>query len=149
VDEAFMFWLDRWHSKSIDEFATSFALRHESREVSGAWSTSGALKSLIDQGRMHPAGLRAFQARKENRSGIYAYEQRNDQPLDEYAGKLRQNTAAWDFFQAQPAWYRKAAEWWVISAKKEETRLKRLEQLIEDSASGRTIPPLTRNKKPS
>jgi uncharacterized protein YdeI (YjbR/CyaY-like superfamily) len=84
---------------------------------------------------MRPAGLKAFQARKENKSGIYSYEQRSEKLPDPYEKKLKQNKEAWTFFQAQPPWYRKTAGWWVVSAKKEETRLKRLEKLIEDSAN--------------
>ena len=68
--------------------------------------------------------------------------------LDEaYEKKLRANKKAWAFFQTQPAWYQRTASWWVISAKKEETRLKRLATLIADSAAGRTIAPLTRTPK--
>ena len=93
---------------------------------------------------MQPAGMKAFEARVENRSGIYSYEQRSDSFDEPYASKMKGNEAAWEFFQAQPPWYRKAAIWWVVSAKQEATRLKRLEQLIADSAEGRTIPPLTR-----
>ncbi len=58
--------------------------------------------------------------------------------------RLRADRRAWAFFRTQPPSYRTAAIWWVVSAKREETREKRLDRLIEDSASGRTIPPLTR-----
>lgn len=95
---------------------------------------------------MQPAGQEAFQARRENRSGVYSYEQRPVGLVEPYQGMLRRNESAWTFFQAQPPWYRKAASWWVISAKKEETRLRRLESLIEASASGRPIPPLARRR---
>ena len=98
---------------------------------------------------MQPAGLKAFEAREENRSGIYSYEQRSPELPDQYAKKLKKNLAAWKFFQAQPPSYRKAANWYVLSAKKEETRLKRLEQLIEDSAQGLTISQFISKKKSS
>ena len=65
-----------------------------------------------------------------------------------YEERLRQNKAAWEFFYAQPASYRKAAVWWVVSAKKEETRLRRLEKLAQESAEGRRIDQFT-HKKPS
>ena len=94
---------------------------------------------LVEEGRMRPAGLKAFQARKENKSGIYSYEQRRDELEEPYASVLRKNQAAWDFFHAQPPSYRKAIGWWVISAKKEETRLKRLEKLIKESADGKRL----------
>jgi uncharacterized protein YdeI (YjbR/CyaY-like superfamily) len=148
VDQALCFgWIDGIR-KSIDD--VSYTNRFTPRKPRSTWSAVNIKRAqeLIDSGLMHPAGLQAFEARQENRSGIYSYEQRQDQLPEEYSEVLRQNKAAWDFFQAQPAWYRKAAGWWVVSAKKEETQLKRLDQLIEDSAQGRTIPPLTRNRKP-
>jgi len=83
----------------------------------------------------------------ENRSGIYSYEQRKDQLDGPYAKRLERNKSAWKFYQAQPASYRRAANWWVVSAKKEETRMKRLEQLIELSAQGLRIPQFTRLQK--
>ncbi len=88
---------------------------------------------------MRAAGRRAFEARKENRSGIYAYEQRRDQLEEPYRSLLRKNKAAWGFFQAQPPGYRKTLGWWVISAKREETQLKRLQKLIEKSARGKRL----------
>jgi uncharacterized protein YdeI (YjbR/CyaY-like superfamily) len=93
---------------------------------------------------MREAGIKAFAARSEERSAVYAYEQRSDASLDEASLQVfRANSKAWAFFQSQPAGYQKTASWWV-SAKKEETRQKRLAVLIEDSASGRTIGSLTR-----
>ena len=89
--------------------------------------------------RMKPAGLKAYGARKENRSGIYSYEQRSPELVEPYVGKLKRNKPAWDFFQAQPPSYRKVMNWWVVSAKKEETRVKRLEQLIEVSKQGKRM----------
>ena len=88
---------------------------------------------------MQPAGLAAFAARVENKSGIYSYEQRSEQLPEPYASGLRKNSAAWKFFQAQPPSYRKAIGWWVVSAKQEETRRKRLEKLIAESARGRRL----------
>lgn len=86
---------------------------------------------------MQPAGMKAFEARTEKKSRIYAYEQKHSELDEPYAKKLRTNKAAWEFFRTRPAWYRKKASWWVMSAKKEETRLARLEKLIVDSANGR------------
>ena len=91
---------------------------------------------------MRAAGLKVFQERK--RTGVYSYEQRNTAKLGaSFEGQFRANKRAWRFFQAQAPWYRKTAIWWVISAKREETRCKRLAALIKDSARGRTVPPLT------
>jgi len=97
---------------------------------------------------MHQIGLDAFLARKENKSGIYSYEQRKDQLDEPFEKILRQNRSAWEFFQTQSSAYRRAAVWWVVSAKREETRLRRLEKLIEDSAQNRTISQFTPTKKP-
>jgi uncharacterized protein YdeI (YjbR/CyaY-like superfamily) len=88
---------------------------------------------------MKPAGLKAFQARQENRSGIYSYEQRRDQLEEPYASLLKKEKAAWAAFEAQPPSYRKMIGWWIVSAKKEETRLKRLDTLIKALKEGRTI----------
>jgi uncharacterized protein YdeI (YjbR/CyaY-like superfamily) len=90
---------------------------------------------------MHPAGLRAFEARDPKRSYAYSFEQRKEgQKLaPEYQAKLEANKKAWAFFQAQAPYYQRTASWYVMSAKKEETRLKRLATLIEDSARGRRI----------
>ncbi|MDQ2977481.1 MAG: YdeI/OmpD-associated family protein, partial [Acidobacteriota bacterium] len=104
------------------------------------------VQELSAQGRMQPEGLKAFAARKENRSGIYSYEQRPQDLPEPYKKQLKKNKAAWKFFQAQPPSYRKAATWWVLSAKKEDTRLTRLSQLIEHSLHQRHIPQFLRTK---
>jgi uncharacterized protein YdeI (YjbR/CyaY-like superfamily) len=93
---------------------------------------------------MQPAGLKAFQQRKEDKSAIYSYEQGDAKLDDAFEQQFRTNKMAWEFFQKQTRSYRKAATWWVVSAKQEATRARRLAQLIEDSAQGRTVPPLTR-----
>jgi uncharacterized protein YdeI (YjbR/CyaY-like superfamily) len=94
------------------------------------------VKALTEEKRMRPAGSRAFAARLENKSGIYSYEQRRDQMEEPYAGLMKKHKAAWAFFAAQPPGYRKVTGWWIVSAKKEETRLARLRQLIETSEKG-------------
>jgi uncharacterized protein YdeI (YjbR/CyaY-like superfamily) len=148
VDEALCFgWIDGVR-KSVDE--ESYAIRFTPRRARSTWSAVNIkrVQELIDLGRMRPAGLEAFEERAEERSGIYAYEQREKAELgEEFEGLFRANGAAWVFFQAQPAGYRKAATWWVVSAKREETRRRRLATLIEDSAQGQTIGPLTRPSK--
>ena len=147
VDEALCFgWIDGLR-KSIDE--DSYMIRFSPRNPGSIWSAvnMGNAERLIKENRMQPAGLKAYEARKENRSGIYAYEQRSPELIEPYLGKLKRNKKAWEFFQAQPPSYRKTMNWWIVSAKKEETRLKRLEQLIEDSAAGRRIGLLTPSKK--
>jgi uncharacterized protein YdeI (YjbR/CyaY-like superfamily) len=148
VDEALCFgWIDGIR-KSVDDI--SYTIRFTPRKPTSTWSAVNIKRAheLSAQGLMLPEGLQAFEARKENKSGIYSYEQRTDQLPEPYSSKLKQNKAAGKFFQAQPPSYRKAASWWVVSAKKEETRLKRLEKLIEDSAHERTISQFTRPKSP-
>ena len=89
---------------------------------------------------MQPAGLAAFERRSDDRSRIYSYEQRKQAKLDPAAEKeFRANRKAWAFFSEQAPSYRRTATYWVISAKKEETRRRRLKTLIEDSAAGRTL----------
>jgi uncharacterized protein YdeI (YjbR/CyaY-like superfamily) len=147
VDEALCFgWIDGIR-KSVDR--ESYKIRFTPRRARSIWSAVNIkrVEELAREGRMRPAGERAFAARVENRSGIYAYEQRQTELVEPYGERLRRNRAAWKFFQAQTASYRKAAIWWVLSAKREETRLKRLETLIADSAAGRTLRQYTRTKK--
>jgi uncharacterized protein YdeI (YjbR/CyaY-like superfamily) len=100
---------------------------------------------------MHPAGLHAFEKRQSSRSQIYSYEQeRKAAALPPNFLKLfRSNPVACQFFQSQPPWYRRTASWWVISAKKEETKRKRLATLIEYSARKKSIPALARPDKRS
>ncbi len=139
VEEALCFgWIDGLR-KRIDD--ASYQIRFTPRKPSSTWSTVNIkiAQRLIEEKRMQPAGLKAFAARKEGRSGIYAYEQRSPELLEPYVGKLKRNRAAWKFFQAQPAGYRKLMNWFVVSAKKEETRLKRLDRLIEASAKGERL----------
>jgi uncharacterized protein YdeI (YjbR/CyaY-like superfamily) len=147
VDEALCFgWIDGIRRRIDDD---SYSIRFTPRKTSSTWSAVniGRANELIRERRMSPAGEKAFAARKENRSGIYSYEQRSAELIERYAGKLRRNKAAAKFFASQPPSYRKAANWWVISAKQEQTRLKRLEQLVKLSAAGQTIPQFTRRTK--
>lgn len=146
VDVALCYgWIDGIR-KSIDHI--SYKIRFTPRKPGSIWSdvnTKRAL-TLIKQGQMQPAGLQAYKARKENKSGIYSYEQRNLELEEPYNQLLRKDKAAWSFFQAQPASYRKTVSWWIISAKQEETRLRRLERLLACSARRQTLPELTRKK---
>jgi uncharacterized protein YdeI (YjbR/CyaY-like superfamily) len=148
VDEALCFgWIDGLR-KSID--AMSYMIRFTPRKPRSAWSAVNInrVAELTQLGKMQPAGLKAFAERAEDRSEIYAYENRKQAALNEAdERRFRANEDAWEFFQAQPAGYRSTAIWWVITAKKEETRQSRLNRLIEDSAHGRTVRELTRPQK--
>ncbi len=148
VDEALCFgWIDGVR-KSIDD--TRYRIRFTPRRARSIWSNVnvGRARALSDLGLMAPAGLKAFAARTEARTAVYMYEQRSAARLDPaYEKMLKADRKAWEFFQSKPPGYRKLASWWVISAKQEHTRLRRLARLIADSRSGRTILPLTSKPK--
>lgn len=148
VDQALCFgWIDGIR-KSIDD--ESYKIRFTPRKASSNWSTVNIKRvgQLTGLGLMQPPGLRVFEQRKGEKSGVYSFENQDKAKLPaEFEQQLRANQKAWTFFQSQPPWYQRAASWWVISAKKEETRLKRLATLINDSEHGRTIAPLTRRPK--
>lgn len=140
VDEALCVgWIDGLR-KTID--AESYKIRFTPRKTTSNWSAVniGRVKELTKLGRMRPAGVKAFELRREEKSGIYAYENRK---LAEFGKteerQFRARPKAWEFFQRQPAGYRKLVTWWVISAKREETRQKRLERLIATSEAGRRV----------
>jgi uncharacterized protein YdeI (YjbR/CyaY-like superfamily) len=145
VDGALCFgWIDGVR-KNLDE--SSYVIRFTPRRPKSIWSAVNIKRvaALSTLGLMRPAGVRAFERRTGGRSEIYAYEQRTGAKLsDAYEKRFRANKKAWKFFQAQPPWYRRTASWRVISAKREETRLKRLAQLIDDSEHERAIPELRR-----
>src|SRR6266571_6273648 len=149
VDEALCFgWIDG-QRRGIDRM--SYTIRFTPRKPGGIWSSVNIkrIKVLTARGLMRPAGLQAFEARNPGKSGIYSYEQRKPAELDQAAKRrFRANKKAWEFFQKQLPSYRKAAIWWVVSAKQEETRVKRLSELIRDSEQNRTVPPLTRRSGP-
>ncbi len=139
VDEALCVgWIDGLR-RTIDE--DTYQIRFTPRRRGSNWSVVNIerVKVLTNEKRIQPAGLAAFAARVENKSGIYAYEQRSENLPEPDASLLRKNTAAWKFFQAQPPSYRKTIGWWVTSAKQAETRRRRLEKLIAASAAGRRL----------
>jgi uncharacterized protein YdeI (YjbR/CyaY-like superfamily) len=145
VDQALCFgWIDGVR-KSVDD--DSYMNRFTPRTARSTWSAVNIKRAreLIEDGLMHPAGLKAFEARADDRSAIYSYEQRKTAELDAAQTKqFQKNRKAWEYFQAQPPGYRRSAAHWVVSAKREETRARRLSQLIEDSAQERLVPPLRR-----
>jgi len=146
VDEALCFgWIDGVRRTLNTE---SYAIRFTPRRVRSTWSTGNTRRAeeLIRAGRMRLAGLRALEARNPEKSGVYSFEQRTAARLSaEAEAQFRANPAAWSFFESQPPSYRTTAVWWVVSAKREATRARRLDTLIEDSAAGRRVAPLRRN----
>jgi len=145
VDEALCYgWIDGVR-RSLSEEA--YTIRFTPRRPTSIWSAINVarVEALTELGRMTPAGKRAFAARTPARTGVYSFERAEPAQLSlEQERSLRGNAAAAAFFDAQAPWYRRAALHWVISAKREETRARRLAQLIADSAEQRTIAPLTR-----
>jgi len=147
VDEALCFgWIDGLR-KTIDDDA--YKIRFTPRRPGSVWSAKNiaTAEELIAAGRMQPTGLAAFEKRTEDKSRVHSYEQAEKAGLGtDYEKRFKKNKAAWKYFQARPPGYRRTATAWVVSAKKEETRLRRLDQLIECSGQGRPIPPLERKR---
>lgn len=146
VDEALCVgWIDGIR-KSVD--AASYCIRFTPRKARSTWSAINAQRAedLTRQGRMQPAGLAAFAARSQERTATYSYEQRHRELEGKSLEHFQAHAEAWQYFQAQPPWYRRTAAYWVASARKEETRQRRLANLIADSAGGRWIGPLRQTR---
>jgi uncharacterized protein YdeI (YjbR/CyaY-like superfamily) len=148
VDEALCFgWIDGVR-KSVAPDA--YTVRFTPRQSKSQWSEVNRqrFQKLADAGRVRHAGLTAF-ADAINESRSYSYEQRYTATFSPDEQQLfRANSPAWEYFQAQPPWYRRTATFWVISAKKAETRERRLAVLISDSQRRRPIKPLSRPSVP-
>jgi uncharacterized protein YdeI (YjbR/CyaY-like superfamily) len=144
VDEALCFgWIDG-KVQRIDEHRYRQLLTPRKRDSN--WSAINVAKvaELRAQGRMTPAGEAAFAARREDDPSALTYERRHEAAFDaEQEATFRANAAAWEWFAAQSPSYRSSATFWVVSAKRPETRARRLATLIECSAEGRRVPPLT------
>jgi len=142
VDEALCFgWIDGIR-KTID--ADRYMNRFTPRRRGSTWSAVNIKRvaALKRAGRMHEAGLRAFRNRKDDKTAIYSYEQRKTSTLPRaYARTFKANKAAWTFFSSQAPSYQRVTTGYVISAKQEETRQRRLAVLIEASARGRRLGP--------
>jgi uncharacterized protein YdeI (YjbR/CyaY-like superfamily) len=144
VDQALCFgWIDGRANKIDDD---RYMQRFTPRRSGSDWSEINVEKvaRLKEAGRMRPAGLAAFEQRSEERTGVYSFERDNGKLAPEYEKRVRANEAAARYFDGKPPWYRRTAARWVMSAKREETRERRLAQLIEDSANGVDIKPLRR-----
>lgn len=144
VDEALCFgWIDGLR-KSIDE--ESYRIRFTPRRQRSNWSRVNRERVviLIEEGRMAAAGLEAYGARGPERSGARAFEQEEARFADEQVGEFKARPEAWEFWISQPPGYRKQTVLWVITAKREETRARRLATLIEDSANGLRVGPFRR-----
>ena len=136
VDEALCFgWIDGVR-KSIDK--ESYKIRFTQRKPTSIWSAINIKKieELKKQGLMRPAGLASFEKRKESKSRIYSYEKDKVALTQTFKIQFKANKKAWLYFQSLAPSYRKVSTHWVMNAKQETTRLKRLNQLISESATG-------------
>jgi uncharacterized protein YdeI (YjbR/CyaY-like superfamily) len=140
VDQALCFgWIDGVR-RSVDQHR--YTIRFSARKPKSNWSRINIAKvaALRKAGLMFPAGEKAFAAREAKRSGVYSFEQERPKELSPaFLKQLKANKKAWEFFQAQAPWYRRTVTFWVMSAKKEETREKRMTTLIADSARNRRV----------
>jgi uncharacterized protein YdeI (YjbR/CyaY-like superfamily) len=143
VDEALRFgWIDSVRQRIDDE---SYMNRFTPRKPTSNWSAVNVrrVEELTKQRRMRAAGLKAFRERRVDKTATYSYEQRREAKLDPAQDRrFRSKQEAWEWFQTQPKGYRTTAVYWVMSAKRSETRERRLTTLIEDSENGRRVPPL-------
>jgi uncharacterized protein YdeI (YjbR/CyaY-like superfamily) len=148
LDEALCFgWIDGVR-RSLDR--DSFTARFSPRRQRSIWSRVNGIhaRRLIKEGRMAKPGLAAYQARDHQRTGVYSFENRPSKLAPALSKKFRSEKNAWEFFQRQAPWYRRTCMYWVMSAKREETRERRLGLLIACSDLGKPIPALARERKP-
>jgi uncharacterized protein YdeI (YjbR/CyaY-like superfamily) len=147
VDAALCFgWIDGIRRRIDDE---SYTIRFTPRQPRSAWSAINIKRvaELAAKQLMHPAGMKAFEARREERSGAYSFEQQSIKFERVHEQVFRANKSAWKYFRSQAPWYQRTVTWWVVSAKRPETREKRLAALIGCSEQEQPIPQLARTPK--
>jgi uncharacterized protein YdeI (YjbR/CyaY-like superfamily) len=146
VDEALCFgWIDNVRRRLDDE---SYSNRFTPRRPRSTWSLINIkrFEELDRLGRIQPAGRQAFEARDPERSGRYSYEGAREVDPD-YEQRFKENAGAWQFFASRPPWYRRAAWHWIADAKRDATRIRRLEKLIDYSQRELTVPALTPGRR--
>jgi uncharacterized protein YdeI (YjbR/CyaY-like superfamily) len=128
-------WIDG-QTNRVDDLAVT--TRFSPRSARSNWSqlNIARVEELKAAGRMHPAGVAAYEKRREPEPGVYTYETRPADLPDDLSAIFRKNKAAWEFWRAQTPGYRKSMTWWVVQGKQEKTRLGRLDALIAESAKG-------------
>ena len=147
LDQALCFgWIDGVR-RSVD--GLSYSVRFTPRKKDSYWSKVNTKRAmeLTKLGLMQPAGLKAFAARDRAATRRYSFERENAKLPLAYAKQFQATPDAWAFFQSQAPYYQRMASWWIISAKQEETRLRRLQTLIDDCRKHRRIGQLTSPKK--
>ena len=147
LEEALCFgWIDGVRRKRDD---VSFSIRFTPRKAGSIWSliNVGHVERLMAADRMAAPGMKAFEARQAHKTGIYSFEQETHAFGAALEKTFRAHKMAWAFWQAQPPGYRRVATHWVTSAKREATRLRRLAQLMADSAAGNRLGLVTGKKR--
>lgn len=145
-DQALCFgWIDGIRKSLGDD---AYTIRFTPRRKGSIWSKVNVerFEALKASGQMKPAGERAYEENK-HKSGVYSYENEHKALTDEEEGLFRKNKAAWADWDKRPPSYRKTVVYWITSAKRPETRAKRLGELIEVSAEGRRLPQYDWQKK--
>lgn len=148
LDEALCFgWIDGVRRK-LNE--TSYVQRFTPRKPRSIWSNINVahVERLKKEKRMHASGLEAYARRDPKRTGIYSFENEPAKLAPHYEKKFRANRKAWDFFQEQAPYYKRLMIYRIMSAKKEETKIRKLEQLIEVSANGQRVGLLNAKPEP-
>ena len=147
VDEALCYgWIDGVRHRIDDD---CYTIRFTPRRPGSIWSTVNLrrVRALIRAKRMSPHGVAVYEERNRQKTRLYAYEQRKEWRLSpRYARQFHANRRAWTWFQTQAPWYQRTCTHWVLRAKQEATRQRRLATLIDCSAAGRPIGPLDRTK---
>ena len=140
VDQALCFgWIDGVRRSLGEE---SYTIRFTPRRAKSIWSAVNIkrMQQLIEEGLVEPAGMKAWEARDPKRANLYSFEQRTEAVFDKtIEKKFRANAAAWKFFQTQPPGYRRLLTFWVMQAKQEATRERRLATLIKASAAEKRV----------
>jgi len=147
LDEALCFgWIDGVRRSLNDN---SYTIRFTPRKPKSIWSLVNTRKveELIKRGCMHQAGLAAYQLRDPKRTGVYSFENEPRELSREYQKKFQVNKKAWEFFERQPFGYKRLASYWVMSAKQEETRIRRLNTLITSAENNVRHGTITGGKK--
>ncbi len=144
VEEALCFgWIDGVRHK-LDE--DSYTIRFTPRKPTSIWSQKNlaTMERLIREKRVAAAGLKSYESRDLKKTALYSFERAEAKLSKEYEQRFRKNAKAWKFWEAQVPSYRKPATWWVVSAKQDATRERRLAMLIDCSEKGLKIPSLRR-----
>lgn len=139
LDEALCFgWIDGIRKRIDDE---SYHIRFTPRKKGSKWSKVNIklANELIESGKMEPSGLKEFENRKNYSQAKYSYEEKIEKLSTEFLKKFKAKKSAWEYFQNQPPYYKRTVSFWIMSAKKEETRLRRLKILINDCAKKKKI----------